>query len=102
MIIGNPSPLTLASAVLKPSTIEAVRQSSSYTLTGWKILDRWAFNSPQQLRLLEQTGEMLLLERLLVQQDLEAKALRGSQQALQEGLTEMEILQQHEIQTELL
>lgn len=102
MITGQEAPLTLASLILKASTIQAVRQSPSFNLTGWKILDRWAFNTPATLWALEATGELLLLERLLKQQELESKVLRESLVQQQEGMTEMEILQQNEVQTELV
>lgn len=64
----NHTPLRIASGVLAATTIDSVRRSTSYHACSWQILDRWAFNSPEQLRALEVQGELLLLGRLLEQQ----------------------------------
>ena len=45
-------PLEIARKVLKPETINDVR-SGGYTSLGYSILDRWALNSPEELRKLE-------------------------------------------------
>jgi hypothetical protein len=96
-------PLRIASGVLAAKTIESVRRSTSYQACGWEILDRWAFNCPEQLRALEAQGELLLLGRLLEQQVVEHEALisplglalRG------DGLAEHEVLALWGISTEL-
>ena len=96
-------PLRIASGVLAAATIKAVRRSTSYHACGWQILDRWAFNCPEQLRALEAQGELLLLGRLLEQQVVEHEALisplglalRG------DGLAEHEVLALWGISTEL-
>lgn len=96
-------PLKIASGVLAATTIDSVRQSTSYHACGWKILDRWAFNSPEQLRALEAQGELLLLGRLLEQQIVEHKALISPLGLTQrrQGLAEYEILALSGISTEL-
>ena len=101
MLIGQQQPLAIAAQVLKPATLQAVRRSPSFHLRGWKILDRWAFNSPEKLRALEAQGEVILLGRLLEQQQLEHQAMTAAAEQQREGLAEHEILAMHEINTEL-
>ena len=96
-------PLRIASGVLAATTIESVRRSTSYHARCWQILDRWAFNSPEQLRALEAQGELLLLGRLLEQQLVVDEALISSLGLAQrgEGLAEHEVLALWGISTEL-
>ncbi len=103
MLIGQQQPLEIAAKILKPATIEIVLRSPSFHLRGWKILDRWAFNSPEKLRTLEAQGEVILLGRLLDQQQTEHQVLTNSHsmEQLQSGLTEHDILAKNEISTEL-
>ncbi|WP_228762898.1 hypothetical protein [Xylella fastidiosa] len=101
MLTQQTQPLTIATKILQPTTIQAVRRSPSYHLHGWKILDRWAFNSPEKLRSLESQGEVILLGRLLEQQTIEHQVLSRSIDLMQYGLTEHEILTSNEINTEL-
>ena len=100
MLIGNVQPLEVAGRVLKPETLMEVRKAP-YNLQGWKILDRWAMNSPAQLKALETEGEVVLLSRLLEQQHLEQTILLESLALSEEGLMEHEILALREIATEL-
>lgn len=100
-MISNEQPLAVAARALSPSTMAAVRQSPSFTLIGWKILDRWALNSPEKLQALENEGEVLLLGRLLEQQNLEQAALDRSLKPDFQGLMPHEILAMQEISTEL-
>ena len=102
MLIGQTQPLDLAKRVLQPQTISSVRQCRELHLRGWKILDRWAFNSAQKLRDLENSGEVLLLGRLLEQQMLEHNVLMDNVEALNSGTTEQELLEMNHVQTELL
>lgn len=98
MLSKNPQ-LSIASGVLTDDTIEAVRRSPSFHARAWQILDRWALNSPAELCRMELAGEIILLERLLIQQDLEHQNLR-SEEGLnhqRHGLTEHEILVLHDI-----
>lgn len=101
MLTGQQQPLTIAARVLRPATIEAVRRSPSFHLQGWKILDRWAFNSPRQLQDLEIQGEVVLLGRLLEQQTIEHQVLSDAREQRQSGQSDHEILTSAEIRTEL-
>ncbi len=102
-MISNPAPLSIAAGVLASSTLECVRCSPSYNHRGWQILDRWAFDSPGQLQRLEAEGEVILLGRLLEQQEIEHRVL-SSDAALEQrylGLVEHEILALNEATTAL-
>jgi hypothetical protein len=101
MLTGQPQPPEIASKTLKAETLQAVRSSPSYNLKGWKILDRWAFNTPDRLVALEAEGEVILLGRLLEQQTLEQNVLTQAVELLQMGNTAHEILAQSEISLEL-
>ncbi|QNH01181.1 hypothetical protein [Pseudomonas sediminis] len=96
-MLSNNLPLSIASTVLTGDTIEAVRHSPSFHARAWRILDRWALNNPTQLRHMEADGEIILLERLLIQQELEHQALCSEEGLNQQrhGLTEHEILTLH-------
>ena len=96
-------PLKIVSGVLAATTIESVRRCTSYHACGWQILDRWAFNSPEQLRALEAQGELLLLGRLLEQQIVEHEALISPHGLAQrrQGLADHEVLALRGISTEL-
>lgn len=97
MIEGNPPPLEMAARVIQPETIAAIRRLSDYSLRGWRILDRWAINSPDALRVLEAEGEVVLLGRLLEQQRIEQRAI--DRQPV--GMPELEALSISKVQTEL-
>lgn len=101
MLTTSTQPLALAARVLMPATLEAVRRSPSFHLQGWKILDRWAVNSPQKLKALEKQGEVILLGRLLQQQEIEHQVLTAASSQQWSGMAEHEILAAHEIATEL-
>lgn len=102
MLTQQTQPLELARRVLKPQTLQAVAKAP-YTARGWKILDRWAFNSPEKIKALESEGEVVLLGRLLDQQlrEHEVLTLQESLEALANGVTEHELLVMHQVQTEL-
>jgi hypothetical protein len=102
-MVSNNAPLSIAARVLASTTIESILRSPSFHACSWKILDRWAFNSPEKLRLLEADGEVVLLGRLLEQQVLEHEALSstaGSDHRNQ-GLTEHEVLTLYGVVTDL-
>lgn len=101
MFSTKTQPLDIAARILKPQTIRAVRQSSAFHLRGWAILDRWALNSPQKLQALEQEGEIVLLGRLLEQQQMEHQAIAAAANGPLSGQADLEILSAQEIQTEL-
>ena len=101
MITGHPQPLESAARILKPETLMSVRKAP-YHLRGWNILDRWTLNSKDKLRALAASGEVVLLGRLLDQQALEQQILLDNLALLADGVSESEILQMHDIQTELI
>lgn len=102
MLTAKTQPLQHAKQVLLPTTIEAVRRQP-YNHYGWTILDRWAYNSPNQLKALENLGEVVLLGRLLEQQEAEQQALTTAAaiDSINQGSMAHEILQASEIKTEL-
>lgn len=102
-MLSNSALLSIAANVLANASIESVLRSSSYHARGWQILDRWAFNSPERLRRLEADGEVILLGRLLEQQEIEHQVLSSALGLEQRsrGLAEHEVLALHEITTEL-
>lgn len=102
-MFNNPAPLSIAAGVLTGTTLECVRHSPSFHLRGWQILDRWAISNPEQLQRLEAEGEVILLGRLLEQQEIEHQVL-SSAEALEQrrqGLASHEILALNEVATEL-
>lgn len=101
MLEGKTKVLEIAARVLKPETLKAVSKAP-YTLQGWNILDRWAMNSPAQLKALESKGEIVLLSRLLEQQETESGILLEQIEAKAAGLADHEILQMNQVQTELM
>lgn len=101
MFSTSTQPLEIAARVLKPETIETVRRSPSFHLRGWTILDRWALNSPEKLLALEAEGEIVLLGRLLDQQQKEHRILSAMAIDGPAALAEHEILAQHEIPLDL-
>lgn len=86
-------PLEIARKVLKPETINDVR-SEGYTLLGYSILDRWALNSPDELKKLEAMGDAEFMLKLYGQQQTEARALSSetARQASLRGMSDSEIL----------
>jgi hypothetical protein len=97
MLENNPPPLAIASRVLSPETLAALRRPP-YHLAAWRIADRWALEQPEDLRALEVQGEIFVLIRLLEQQQLEHEALLDASDALREGLSSAEVFQQHGIE----
>ena len=100
MLEGQLKPLDVAKRILNADTISSVRQSP-FHYRAWMILDRWALNTPQQLKALEAQGEVALLGRLLDQQTAEHEALLGASEMLSTGTTELEVLTMANIATEL-
>jgi hypothetical protein len=99
MLTYDDQPLSIARGVLEPASIAAFRMYP-FNFHGWKILDRWAFNSPEKLRELEQQGLIKLMSRVLDQQHAELEALIDAMRH-SDGLAEHEVMAMHEIRTEL-
>jgi hypothetical protein len=102
MIEGQTAPLEIARRVLKPETIREVR-SGGYSNSAYLILDRWALNSPGELKSLEHQGEIAFMMKLYGQQQTEAEALSSEPARLAslQGMSDWEILEQLGIDTEL-
>jgi hypothetical protein len=96
------NPLDIARKVLKPETIREVR-SGGYTNSGYLILDRWALNSPDELRALEAKGEIAFDLKLYGQQQTEYHALCSDPawEMSRRGMSDWEILEALGIDTEL-
>ncbi|MDR2574752.1 MAG: hypothetical protein LBC94_10525 [Desulfovibrio sp.] len=96
------NPLEIAATVLKPETIMEVR-NGKYTNSAYLILDRWALNSPDELKKLEQQGEIAFMMKLYGQQQTEARALgsESARQAKLQGMSDQEILELVGIDTKL-
>ena len=102
MLDRQTSPLEIASTVLKPETIREVR-SGGYSNSGYLILDRWALNQPDDLRRLEERGEISFMVTLDQQATREANVLNSDSawEARQQGMSDWEILQNAGIDTSL-
>ncbi|WP_241159619.1 hypothetical protein [Desulfovibrio sp. ZJ200] len=94
MLDRQTCPLEIARKVLKLETINDVR-SGGYTPLGYSILDRWALNSPDELRMLEAKGSLAFDLKLYGQQQTEAQALSSetARQASLRGMSDWEILE---------
>lgn len=88
-------PLSSAAAVLTSATLASVCRSPSF--------HRRASEGPTQLRALGPEGEVILLGRLIEQQQLEHQAQRSTAalELRRRGAAEHEILELHEIRTTL-
>ncbi|TCG03110.1 hypothetical protein BZM27_50930 [Paraburkholderia steynii] len=100
MIEGNVPPLAIASKVRAPDTLAAIRRHP-YHIVAWHIADRWAFDQPERLANLDAQGEILVLIRLLEQQQLEHEALLDSVEERRAGMSPTEILLQRGIELRL-
>ena len=96
------APLEIARTVLRPETIREVR-SAAFTNSAYLILDRWALNSPDELKHLEQQGDLAFLLRLDQQQTIEKRTLcsESARQAKLQGMSDWEILQNAGVDTSL-
>lgn len=96
------SPLEIASRVLKPETIREVK-NGGFSNSAYLILDRWALNSPDKLRELEQRGDLAFLVQLDQQDTIEKRTLtsESARQAKLRGMSDWEILEQAGVDTAL-
>lgn len=102
MLDRQTHPLEIARSVLKPETIREVK-SGGYTNSAYLILDRWALNSPDELKRLEAQGEIAFMMKLYGQQQAEAQALgsESAREAKLRGMSDWEVLELAGIDTEL-
>lgn len=100
MIEGKTYPLEIASRVLSPDTISSVRHGGFGRLA-YSILDRWALNEPEVLRLVEQKG--FVDHRLYEQEQVEIAALSSetAARAAQLGISDYEVLEMLGVDTRL-
>ena len=87
-------PLDIARTVLKPETIEEVK-TGGFPNSAYLILDRWALNSPEELKTLEAKGKIAFDLKVYGQQQTEARALSSETARLASlrGMSDSEILQ---------
>ena len=102
MLDRQTAPLEIARTVLRPETIREVR-SAGLTNTAYLILDRWALNQPDDLRRLEERGEISFMVTLDQQATREANVLNSDSawEASRQGMSDWEILQNAGIDTNL-
>lgn len=91
--------------ILPPEMLKQFRTYREINYLGWNILERWAANSPEKLADLvnARNGMTLLIIKLLKQQEIETDILTSYEgiQLQQNGLAAHEVLEMHEIATEL-
>lgn len=91
--------------ILPPEMLTRLRSYPEINYIGWNILERWAANSPEKLAGLvnARNGMTLLVIKLLKQQEIELDILTSLEgiKLQQNGLTAHEVLEMHEIDTEL-
>ena len=103
MMSAQPQPLERAAKVLTLDTLQEANRNLSFNRYGMAILDRWAMNQPEELKILENKNLIQLLTRLHKQQLKEQAILESpeSQEQLRNGLMPHEILALHELPTSL-
>ncbi|HFE3442944.1 TPA: hypothetical protein ACF3I9_004410 [Klebsiella aerogenes] len=80
----------MANQVLTPETMQELRRGNEVNYQGWKILDRWAVNFPDELKQLEALGFPILFHYLSLQQEEELEAILNNQD---KSLAEHEVLE---------
>ena len=95
----NPD-LTRARELLPAELMREINKQP-FTVRGWRILERWAFNSPTQLEALAKQGTIIFINRLLDQQQIEHAALVSALNAGQTHLAQHEVLELAGVSTEL-
>jgi len=102
MLDRRTEPLEIACGVLKQETIHAIHEDG-YTITAFRILDRWALNNPDALKRLEAQGIMAFEERLNAQLYMEVDAYNSesARRAFQQGWGVYEFYEAVGIDTEL-
>lgn len=96
------APLEIARTILAPETIREIRQMG-FSHSAYNIIDRWALNSPEKLKSLEQQGSMKFMIALNYQYQAETQILNSesARQARFHGMSDFEILTTAEVDTEL-
>ena len=76
MLDRQTNPLDIARTVLKPETIHDLKVRG-FTNSAYLILDRWALNSPDELKRLEAEGNQAIEKRTLCSESARQASLRG-------------------------
>ena len=102
MLDRHTAPLEIACGILKQETIRFI-QDGGYADSAYKILDRWALNSPDALKRLEALGLLVLEERLNAQLEMEVDAYNSesARRAFEQGWTVYEFYEAVGVDTEL-
>ena len=102
MLDRQTAPLEIACGILKSETVRAILEDG-YTITAYRILDRWALNSPDALMRLEAQGIMAFEERLNSQLEMEIDAYNSesARRAFEQGWSVYEFYEAAGINTEL-
>lgn len=100
MIENQHATLDIAKQVMSKELLRIILDSKQFDRRGYKIADRWSFNQPD---LVSAMLEPILAMKLLDQQKIETEAMISDEYVamLQQGMTEMEILQEMGINTQL-
>jgi len=102
MLDKHTEPLEIACGILKSETTRYI-QDGGYADSAYKILDRWALNSPDALKRLEALGLLALEERLNAQLEMEIDAYNSesARRAFEQGWTMYEFYEAVGVDTEL-
>jgi len=102
MLDRHTKPLEIACCILNPETIRFI-QDGGYADSAYKILDRWALNSPDALKRLEALGLLALEERLNAQLEMEIDAYNSesARRAFEQGWAVYEFYEAVGVDTEL-
>jgi len=103
MIEGQTKPLEIARRLLEKGTLDEILGNPGYTLRAHLILDRWALNSPDQLKALEQRGISALMLKIADQQFTETQVLtsESAYRARSLDMSDWDILNENGVVTEL-
>ena len=104
MQTGQPRLLQAAQKILKHETIMEIINQPAFNRFGWAILDRWAINSPEKLKELENNKRITMIMILALTQQAKEMEILTSDAGLEQqrtGLTPHEILEMRGVSTEL-
>lgn len=100
MIENQHASLSIAKQVMSKDLLRIILGSKQFDRRGYKIADRWSFQQPELVRAMP---EPIVAMKLLEQQQRETEAMISDEYVamLHQGMTEMEILQEMGINTQL-
>lgn len=91
--------MTTAARILSQETIRQLQNDKALMAQGRKILARWAINQPNDLKVLEKQGFLMLYSTLINQQETEMDALTENPG---QSMSEQEMLELRGVNTSLL